>query len=582
MQRRIIGIYWGVAWRHQKLFWLNIVSGPSTLILERYISPLAIAAIFQMIQGGTVTIKSVAWLLAGYAIVQIYTQIIGYRIALFASWRMATKGVKELSNESFDILMKKSARFYSNEFQGAIVARAGRFASTFDMFWGTFVYQVLFLITTIIATMVAIGLISIPYMLILLVLSVLFMYVAYIGNKSMRAKFEEKSKIASEITAQFSDSISNIMAVKAEAGIANEIRRTAQVNNRWEKADIASMNSFLKFSSLFAAFIAVMKIAAIIAAVLLVENHQINAAVVYLLITYTVNLIDEIWNFNNFFRNYTRILADAREMVEIIDQPNEVIDTSDTSIVIKNGLITINRMDFNHSEQGDGLFKKFNLTIKPGEKVGLVGRSGSGKTTLVNLILRFMDIDSGTIHIDNQNIAKYTQESLRASISFVSQDPLLFHRSIRENIAYGKPTATDKEITKAAKQAYAWEFIKDLPDGLDTLVGERGVKLSGGQRQRISIARALLKNAPILILDEATSALDSESEKLIQEALSNLMKNRTSIVIAHRLSTIAELDRIIVLNNGTIIEDGSHKELLEKKGTYAKLWSHQSGGFIEE
>lgn len=582
MQRRILGMYWRTAYSHKKLFWLASISIPLNIIIERYLSPLAIAAIFTMVQNGSASIQSATWLLIIYAIAQIYTQIFGYRLTLFAYWRLSTVGTKELSNMTFDVLMKKSARFYANEFQGALVARAGRFASAFETFWSSFIYQVLFLGTTIIATMVAVGFISLWYMLVLLVLTLLFMYAAYIGNKSMRPLFEKKSEITSEVTAQFADSVSNIMAVKAEARGLGEMQRTISINKKWERADISAMSAFLKFSSLFASFIAAMKIAAIIAAVLLVQSHQVNAGVVYLLITYTVNLIEEIWNFNNFFRNYTRVLADAREMIEIIDQPNEVTDSSSHSLDITNGSIELKRVHFDHSNLSDGLFKDFNLSIKPGEKIGLVGRSGSGKTTLVNLLLRFMDVDKGSIEIDQQNIADFNQESLRKSISYVSQEPLLFHRSLRENISYSRPSATDKEIVEAAKKAYAWEFIKDLPEGLDTLVGERGVKLSGGQRQRIAIARAILKNAPILILDEATSALDSESEKLIQEALTNLMKNRTSIVIAHRLSTIAELDRIIVLDNGKIIEDGSHRTLLKNNGTYAKLWSHQSGGFIEE
>lgn len=581
MQRRILGMYWRTAYSHKKLFWLASISIPLNIIIERYLSPLAIAAIFTMVQNGSATIQSATWLLIIYAIAQIYTQIFGYRLTLFAYWRLSTIGTKELSNMTFDVLMKKSARFYANEFQGALVARAGRFASAFETFWSSFIYQVLFLGTTIIATMVAVGFISLWYMLVLLVLTLSFMYAAYIGNKSMRPLFEKKSEITSEVTAQFADSVSNIMAVKAEARGLGEMQRTISINNKWERADVSAMSAFLKFSSLFASFIAIMKIAAIIAAVLLVQSHQINAGIVYLLITYTVNLIEEIWNFNNFFRNYTRVLADAREMVEIIDQPNEVTDSSSRSLNITKGSIELKGVHFDHSSVSDGLFKDFNLSINPGEKIGLVGRSGSGKTTLVNLLLRFMDVDKGRIEVDQQNIAEFNQESVRKTISYVSQEPLLFHRSLRENIAYSRPSATDKEVVNAAKKAYAWEFIKDLPEGLDTLVGERGVKLSGGQRQRIAIARAILKNAPILILDEATSALDSESEKLIQEALTNLMKNRTSIVIAHRLSTIAELDRIIVLDNGKIAEDGSHSTLLKNNGTYAKLWSHQSGGFIE-
>ncbi len=218
----------------------------------------------------------------------------------------------------------------------------------------------------------------------------------------------------------------------------------------------------------------------------------------------------------------------------------------------------------------------------PGQKVGLVGHSGSGKTTLTRLLLRFSDVDKGTVSIDDQDISAITQASLRRAIAYVPQEPLLFHRSLRENIAYGRPDATDKQIREAARKAHALEFIDKLSSGLDTMVGERGVKLSGGQRQRIVIARAILKDAPILVLDEATSALDSESEQLIQASLAELMKGRTTVVIAHRLSTIQKMDRIIVLEDGKIIEDGSHASLLAKKGTYAGLWAHQSGGFIEE
>ena len=231
---------------------------------------------------------------------------------------------------------------------------------------------------------------------------------------------------------------------------------------------------------------------------------------------------------------------------------------------------------------GHAVFRGLNITIPAGQHVGLVGHSGGGKTTLTSLLLRYADVTDGTILISNQAIADVTQASLRSAISYVPQDPTLFHRTLRENIAYGLPDASDKDIDRAVKLANAKEFIDELPYGLNTIVGERGVKLSGGQRQRIAIARAILKDAPILVLDEATSALDSESEKLIQQSLETLMKDRTSIVIAHRLSTIAKLDRIIVLDHGKIVEDGSHKQLLAQNGIYAKLWNHQSGGFIEE
>jgi ATP-binding cassette subfamily B protein len=267
-----------------------------------------------------------------------------------------------------------------------------------------------------------------------------------------------------------------------------------------------------------------------------------------------------------------------QEDAEIVDQPNA------QPLAIKTGAIDLQNVHFRyHDSQADqAVFSELNLHVAPGEKVGLVGPSGGGKSTLTRLLLRFEDIDDGQIAIDGQNIAAITQASLRQAISYVPQEPLLFHRSVRENITYGKDGATDTELFQAARAAHADAFINDLPEKYDTIVGERGVKLSGGQRQRVAIARAILKDAPILVLDEATSALDSESEVLIQDALWKLMESRTAIVIAHRLSTIQKMDRIIVLDNGRIVEQGTHKELLRHKGVYANLWAHQSGGFIEE
>lgn len=246
------------------------------------------------------------------------------------------------------------------------------------------------------------------------------------------------------------------------------------------------------------------------------------------------------------------------------------------------GAIDFKNITYRYEDDKQPVFTNLSLHIPAGQHVGLVGRSGSGKTTLTHLLLRFDDLEEGQIAIDGQAIMAVTQRSLRRNISYVPQDPQLFHRSLRENIGYGKPKVSDKEIMHAAKKAHIKDIIDSLPEGLDTKVGERGVKLSGGQRQRVAIARAILKDAPILVLDEATSALDSESEKYIQSSMSDLMKGRTAIVIAHRLSTIQKMDRIIVLDKGRIVEDGTHATLLKKQGVYASLWTHQSGGFMEE
>ena len=288
-----------------------------------------------------------------------------------------------------------------------------------------------------------------------------------------------------------------------------------------------------------------------------------------------------MWESARLFEN----IGTVNDGMATLSKPHTILDKPQAlPLKVTRGEIKFEHVDFSY-EAGKPLLNGFNLNIKPGEKVGLIGRSGAGKSTIVNLLLRFYEPQSGTISIDGQNVDSVTQESLRAQIGLVTQDTSLLHRSVRDNIIYGRPDATDAEMISAAERAEAADFIPNLSDakgrrGYDAHVGERGVKLSGGQRQRIAIARVMLKDAPILLLDEATSALDSEVEAAIQESLDKMMEGKTVIAIAHRLSTIAAMDRLIVLDKGRIIEEGSHTELLEKQGLYAKLWAHQSGGFL--
>jgi len=272
----------------------------------------------------------------------------------------------------------------------------------------------------------------------------------------------------------------------------------------------------------------------------------------------------------------------CKQGLEIITVPHSIVDKPNAKdIKIKSGKIAFKNVFFGYSKD-KRIFKNLNLTIKPKQKIGLVGFSGAGKSTFINLITRYFDINSGKILIDGQNIRKVKQESLQNQISIIPQNPNLFHRSILENIKYGKLDATQEEVVEASKKANCYNFIMNLPNQFKTLVGERGVKLSGGQRQRIAIARVILKKSPILILDEATSSLDSVTEKSIQNSMEKLMKNKTVIAIAHRLSTLQNMDRILVFEEGKIIEDGSHKSLLRKKGAYYKLWNMQINGFIPE
>jgi ABC-type multidrug transport system fused ATPase/permease subunit len=289
-----------------------------------------------------------------------------------------------------------------------------------------------------------------------------------------------------------------------------------------------------------------------------------------------------MWDMGRVVRRVYGALADADEMVEILNTPHEVQDVRNAKeLQVDKGRITFENVFFSYSKTRR-ILKGMDLEIKPSEKIALVGPSGAGKSTITKLLFRFYDVERGKIRIDDQRINKVTQESLRENLALVPQEPILFHRTIMDNIRYGRRDATDEEVIEAAKKAHAHEFIDNLPEGYDTFVGERGVKLSGGERQRVAIARAILKDAPILVLDEATSSLDSESEALIQDALETLMKDKTTIVIAHRLSTIMKMDRIIVVEDGKVSMTGTHKQLLARKDNiYKKLWEIQAGGFQE-
>jgi ATP-binding cassette subfamily B protein len=393
-----------------------------------------------------------------------------------------------------------------------------------------------------------------------------------------------EAEAESKQTAALADSITNMNTIRAFAGEKYESKRFQGVTNHVYKTYRELLTEAFKTDALSQAQTNSFQIISVLVGLVAVTTYGINVSLLYLVISYTGRIVDRLWEFGRLIRNFNRSMGDAHEMTEILGIEPDIKDPEQPQKPkMARGEVKFNNVKFAYPEnQEQPLFKGLDIKIKPGEKVGLVGPSGGGKTTITQLLLRFMDIEDGAITIDGQNIADVKQSDLRSRIAYVSQEPILFHRTLAENIGYGDPSADQPVIEGVAKMANAHEFIAKLPKGYDTMVGERGVKLSGGQRQRVAIARAMLKNAPILVLDEATSALDSESEVLIQEALWRLMEGRTAIVIAHRLSTIQKMDRIIVLENGQVVEQGSHKELLAKNGTYARLWTHQSGGFIDE
>ena len=330
------------------------------------------------------------------------------------------------------------------------------------------------------------------------------------------------------------------------------------------------------------AYVGLFEIGIMYYAVKLWTAGEVSSGVIVLVQMYVFTAFELVWNIGRNMRRIMEAVANAQEMIEIFETPVEVQDVQyPQKCQIARGAMDIKNITFGYTKDAN-VFENFSLSIAPGEKVGLVGHSGSGKSTITKLLLRFADVERGEILIDGQNIAHIKQDDLRRNISYVPQEPMLFHRSLAENIAYAKPNATQEEIVQAAKKAHAHEFIVQLKDGYDTLVGERGVKLSGGERQRVAIARAMLKDAPILILDEATSALDSVSERHIQKAFETLMQDKTTIVIAHRLSTIQKMDRIIVFDKGHIVEEGAHDNLLSKRGTYFTFWQEQTAQVLDD
>lgn len=390
-----------------------------------------------------------------------------------------------------------------------------------------------------------------------------------------------KSKADTKVTGVLADTVTNHVNVKLFNGYGREVKLFDKTMEKWRKLQAFTWNLENVFEAVQTLLMIGLEIGAFYIAIILWEKGLFTVGDFVLLQSYLLIVIMKIWNFGRVIRNMYRHLADAEEMTEIFDTPHEIRDIRNAKeLIVTKGNIIFDNVNFSYHKTRR-IFNKLNLDIKPNQKLALVGPSGAGKSTIVKILLRQHDVSSGKILIDGQRISQVTQESLWDAISLVPQDPILFHRTLMENIRYGKPDATDEEVIEAAKKAHCHEFISEFPEQYDTFVGERGVKLSGGERQRVAIARAILRNAPVLVLDEATSSLDSESEGLIQDALDNLMKGKTVIVIAHRLSTIMRMDRIIVVDEGGIIEDGSHRQLIKKKkGIYQKLWKLQAGGFI--
>lgn len=579
--------YWRHARAYPKYLLGVIISLPITILINSYIPALVLATVLSRL-GRHDYINHQMWqsfgpLLVLYVLL-LFGGILLWRVVDYFTWRLESSVQRDLAEEVFDHMMRESADFHANNFTGSLVSQTSKLLSGYVRIADTTVYQVYPLFAGIAIVALILATKTPLFVTVLVAFSIIYLIIAFRVSKPVRKQGAKFAAAESKQTGFLADAITNVMAVKSFA-------RGDYERKRFHGATTHTKNSLMRFAHMhqiqmnsLATLSRTMSSLALVIAVIGVMVFNINLAIVFLIFSYTSTIVEQLFQFsNNSLRNYNRAFGDASDMVGILAQTPTVLDPEEPEkLRIKTGNIKFNGVHFTHAGSDDALFMGLNLEIKHGEKVGLVGHSGSGKTTFTRLLLRFSDIQGGEISIDGQNIANLRQDDLHSKIAYVPQEPLLFHRSISENIAYGEPGASKKEVKHVAKLSHASEFIDSLPKKYETLVGERGVKLSGGQRQRVAIARAMLKNAPILLLDEATSALDSESEVLIQDALWRLMEGRTAIVIAHRLSTIQKMDRIIVMDDGKIVEEGSHKELLRAGGTYAKLWAHQSGGFMEE
>jgi ATP-binding cassette subfamily B protein len=489
--------------------------------------------------------------------------------------------MERLYNQSFDYLMHHSHNFFASNFTGSLVHKTGRFAAAFETLFDSIATQMFPALLFIVGATAILFLRNHTLGVILAVWVVFFVFLQIYLSRLRQPIRTTRAETGSKMTGTLSDAISNQSTISLFAASTYEAKRFAKAVSDWRMATQRSWFSDGWTQALLALLMTGLQLGLMYGAVLYWSRGLLTVGDFYLIQAYLLSTFNRLIGINYTLRRFYDALTDAREMLVILETPHGIKDAKGAKdLSISDRIISFNDVSFSFNNRP--VVTHFDLNIPGGQKLALVGPSGAGKTTVTRLLLRLYDIPSGSIEIDGQNIAEVTQDSLRDAIAFVPQEPVLFHRSLMDNIRYGKRDATDEEVIEAAQKAHCHEFISALPLGYGTFVGERGIKLSGGERQRVAIARAILKNAPILVLDEATSSLDSESEQYIQQALEVLMHGKTVIVIAHRLSTIMKMDRIVVLEGGAIIADGTHEELLHKEGLYKKLWSIQAGGFLAD
>jgi len=524
---------------------------------------------------GTLFLPGVAYIGMGFFMAVVF-RIYGY----FVEIKMIPSMRKNIADLIFKDLLRQSHEYYQHHYSGSLSSKINDLASGVPDVVQIFMDRLFSHFLALIIAIVTLSFVNIKFGFLTFIWASLFCLSSYFFSKKISHLSAEWSEWGATIVGKIVDSLSNILSVRLFArekleiaSLQETVNKSVQAEQRlqWIKFWLWVFNNF-SFTLLLALNL-----------YFLIKGRYegwVTMGDFVLVLSINIAIDSFLWELARQFSQFSKDFGKITQALKTLLVTPEIKDSPQAKpLIISKGEIVFESVHF-HYKEAEPLFQKKSVTLYPGQKTGLVGYSGSGKTTFVSLILRLFDVTSGHILIDGQNIREITQASLHEAIGMIPQDPSLFHRSLMENIRYGRPEATEREIIEAAKKAHAHEFIKDLPKGYDSLVGERGVKLSGGQRQRIAIARTILKNAPILILDEATSQLDSVTESYIQDSLWEVMEGKTTIVIAHRLSTLLHMDRILVFDKGKIVEDGTHKILLTKGGVYKNLWDAQVGGFL--
>jgi ATP-binding cassette, subfamily B, bacterial len=564
--RKIFSWYWRVVGKYRWYFLGSFVFYGLGVLFTNVLPPIVYKNLIDIIAKGIGSVESGdvwmwLWVLAGLR----FTDFVMFRLADLTLFFSQSRAIRDIAAFTFGMIQRHSHGFFSDRFSGSLVSQTRRFVEAFPSLQDTVIFSVWLNVVMLLGMLTSLLFFS-PALAAYFLVGIVCIVLVVLPLLGKRRKYNEIEAVEdSKVTGRFSDVITNILNVKMFSAGARESSSFLEFLNRQKHARDRAWWAFIALSATQNGLLGIVQVLGLVLSVRLWYQGEITPGTVVLMQTYLLSVSHIVWDLTHSLSNILRSFANASEMIEIFECPVDVLDPTDPEpFRMKKGAVEFRDVTFTY-DGGDAVFKGFSFSVGAGEKVGLVGPSGGGKSTVTKLLLRFIDPQGGSVEVDGQDIRSIRQDDLRSKIAYVPQEPLLFHRSLFENISYGRPDATEEEVYDAAKRAHAHEFIEGLEKGYETLVGERGIKLSGGQRQRIAIARAILKDAPILVLDEATSALDSESEHAIQEALTELMEGRTAIVIAHRLSTIRKLDRIVVLDeNGKIAEEGTHDGLVAK------------------